>query len=138
MYNSTTMKKFIPFILILVIFVACENDWFHEPGDGTGRGSRYYPYNTDTLIIDTLEPASYASLRTYFSEDWDNWELILNDSVNGRIRTVFSEDWDNWEFEIGEFDGNIRTNFSEDWDNWELTCNGYEISIYTDFSEDWD
>ena len=129
------------FLLLFIILVSScfENEPYYYP-DNYSNNSRTNPNIwTDTVEVDTIDPATRVLwLRTYTSENWDYWEIGINDSISGYLKTYTSENWDYWEFEVGEYEGTIRTYTSEDWDNWEFNCEGYDISLQTYFSEDWD
>jgi hypothetical protein len=127
-------------LLLILVSTSCFNN-FISPFDNNHN----HPENNDDslnidtiIIIDTIEyPSADGRLSTYFTEDWDKWEIEFGDTI-GILETNFSEDWDSWNFTINGITGIIRTYYSEDWDNWELSCEGYNIRIKTYFSDDWD
>ncbi len=131
--------KQLLFVSIISIFLfSCYQDDYYYPED---HNNRIDPYVVDTTDIDTITPVYPVRtgwIRTNFSEDWDDWDIEINDSTSGYVRTNTSNDWDSWEFNIGKFTGTIKTNSSEDWDSWNLVCDGYNIRIKTYFTEDWD
>jgi hypothetical protein len=99
----------------------------------TDDGSCYYDGPGVQLPPDNFS----GDLYTSFSENWDDWDFILN-GISGSVYTSFSENWDDWDFNIGGINGSISTSFSENWDDWNLTTSNFSISIYTSYSENWD
>lgn len=75
-------------------------------------------------------------IKTAYSEDWDNWEYKI-DGKSGKIKTYYSEDWDNWEIK-GDNTLKLKTYYSEDWDNWKITGDNVDLKATTMYSEDWD
>lgn len=84
-----------------------------------------------TISYSTLNAQS-VRVKTYYSEDWDNWQ-----AGNERIKTYYSDDWDNWEYKIDGQSGRIKTYYSEDWDNWEIKGSS-TLRLKTAYSNDWD
>lgn len=129
------------FFISLLLFVSCNKDEGctdplavnYSSAAITDDGSCYYnspnPNNPQSNFS--------ADLYTSFSENWDDWDLVMN-GVTGSFYTSFSENWDGWNFNIGGVTGTLSTSFSENWDDWNLNSSDFSISMYTSFSENWD
>jgi len=135
------MKKLLFISIISIFLLSCHNDDMYFQNDDSNHNTRIDTNEQDTTYFDTITPIyplRIGWIKTNFSEDWDDWDIEINDSISGYIRTNFSEDWDSWIFNVAGISGTIKTNFSEDWDTWNLVCEDYNIRIETNFSDDWD